>query len=708
MNCEQARNGLLPANFDGLEDKESQALENHLSTCEACQSLDAEVLDALSLLEAPAVKAPEAAWDKIKSRIHEDIARKPLKPQLKIAVSCTYCKGELERAESVFCGSCLAPHHPACFEEYGRCSNLGCAETRTVKPLETPGRRFPMPALQAKETKPPTRRRAKVAAALIFGATAAFGVAALVDEPKTISSNDIALEAPVARPILKKVRTQYRQILDPRIQDITVDRDGDVWFGLKQEGPEAFQAFKVSFKDALQRKRSGQEDLVIENGLLAVHGDDGRFVAQSAGEDEEAFALVDGVVKAVALPSSSAALGGLDPHIVQLPDGESYLGQDKYGRVFARALSQQIVVYDPWATGRYPKALEDAVAGLPFMNSSQVMLFGSQLPRLYPQGPEPLKLPAISNAYPLKDGGLFFLYKEGGVFYSGQFKSDGTYVAGTQAVLTGRSGSASLISLLESHRDLLTKQLDPTAKSFGPIKLAADEERLWVLDGLELRCLSSEGSQSKLNLDKALKHNALFPAPYDGVFLVQDNRRLDHITVDQGAVTVAKMGVTVADPLELFSGPRETLWHPLSAKNLVECNWQGSNRDELGHEATPKLSLGDKVLAVKNGALVTWDGTWEKRLLPELTKSSRVLHDKASRRLVILSPEKSASLRLRLVNLSGGSKKKSLAAEVDWSVLIPAPAKPDALKASFVASGKLWIGESESQLKAISLPPRVN
>ena len=51
-------------------------------------------------------------------------------PGLVIALSCSFCRGALTREEAIYCASCLAPHHPECFREHGRCSVMGCGEQR--------------------------------------------------------------------------------------------------------------------------------------------------------------------------------------------------------------------------------------------------------------------------------------------------------------------------------------------------------------------------------------------------------------------------------------------------------------------------------------------------------------------------------------------------------------------------------------------------
>ncbi len=63
----------------------------------------------------------------------EALVGKPAEP-VRASLRCSYCHGELARGASAYCASCLAPHHSDCFREYGRCSALGCGETRLVPP----------------------------------------------------------------------------------------------------------------------------------------------------------------------------------------------------------------------------------------------------------------------------------------------------------------------------------------------------------------------------------------------------------------------------------------------------------------------------------------------------------------------------------------------------------------------------------------------
>lgn len=64
------------------------------------------------------------------------------------AMSCTFCHDRLTRDASVFCATCLAPHHDECFREHRRCAAPGCSESRVVRPADpsaTRPRRFRWP-----------------------------------------------------------------------------------------------------------------------------------------------------------------------------------------------------------------------------------------------------------------------------------------------------------------------------------------------------------------------------------------------------------------------------------------------------------------------------------------------------------------------------------------------------------------------------------
>lgn len=83
---------------------------------------------ALAFEPAP---LPASAWEELEAKlVAEDEAPR-------VTLSCTYCHDGLNPSAGqalAYCASCLAPHHRDCFDDHGRCSAPGCAETRWVEP----------------------------------------------------------------------------------------------------------------------------------------------------------------------------------------------------------------------------------------------------------------------------------------------------------------------------------------------------------------------------------------------------------------------------------------------------------------------------------------------------------------------------------------------------------------------------------------------
>lgn len=153
---------LLAAHALGALDPSAGALvRDHLRGCPRCRAAETETRACLALVTAPPVAPPAELWDRIRLRIERSEAADPVRggaPDVVIALSCSFCRGGLVRDEAVYCASCLAPHHPDCFRDYGRCSVMGCAEPRVVRPSELPRGVERRPARAAPE-KPGSRRR---------------------------------------------------------------------------------------------------------------------------------------------------------------------------------------------------------------------------------------------------------------------------------------------------------------------------------------------------------------------------------------------------------------------------------------------------------------------------------------------------------------------------------------------------------------------
>lgn len=141
--CDAVRELLAAHALDALAPTEATLVRDHLRDCPACREAETQARADVDVIEAPEVAPPPEAWARIRQRIAAGQAGdEPVRahdapePGALIAVSCSFCRGTLARVDSVYCASCLAPHHPDCWREYGRCSVMGCGEQRVVRPTE--------------------------------------------------------------------------------------------------------------------------------------------------------------------------------------------------------------------------------------------------------------------------------------------------------------------------------------------------------------------------------------------------------------------------------------------------------------------------------------------------------------------------------------------------------------------------------------------
>lgn len=120
-----------------LEETEEALYTAYAADHPEAEAVLEEARKDLEHLAAPPVAAPESAWLKIQDQLRHKRAgsepAQPLSPDDVILVSCSYCRDGLERGATVYCASCLAPHHGDCFREHGRCSVMGCGETQIVR-----------------------------------------------------------------------------------------------------------------------------------------------------------------------------------------------------------------------------------------------------------------------------------------------------------------------------------------------------------------------------------------------------------------------------------------------------------------------------------------------------------------------------------------------------------------------------------------------
>lgn len=156
MKACEAVDALLTAHLLGALDGNEEALvEDHLLGCAICRSARQDTARCLDEVNAPPEAPPPQVWSAIRARIERAGGDDPVRDaslEAVIHLACSFCRGGLVRRNAVYCASCLAPHHSDCFDEYGRCSVMGCGEQRVVLP-----RALPRPVAQPIEAPAPKR-----------------------------------------------------------------------------------------------------------------------------------------------------------------------------------------------------------------------------------------------------------------------------------------------------------------------------------------------------------------------------------------------------------------------------------------------------------------------------------------------------------------------------------------------------------------------
>lgn len=156
MKACEAVDALLTAHLLGALDGSEEALvEDHLTSCATCRAARQDTARCLEEVAAPPEAPPPQVWNAIRARIERAGGDDPVRDadaEAVIHLACSFCRGGLIRRNAVYCASCLAPHHSDCFDEYGRCSVMGCGEQRVVLPraLPRPPERPPEPPRRAR------------------------------------------------------------------------------------------------------------------------------------------------------------------------------------------------------------------------------------------------------------------------------------------------------------------------------------------------------------------------------------------------------------------------------------------------------------------------------------------------------------------------------------------------------------------------------
>jgi hypothetical protein len=203
--CDAVQELLAAHELEALGATEQALVDHHLGECDPCQVAQDETAACLALIEAPPVAAPPAVWGKIRARIEREGAADPVRdgaPSPVIALSCSFCRGGMTRGDSVYCASCLAPHHPECFREHGRCTVMGCGEESVVRPADLP----PLRIDTRRRPRRGPRRQRWLLGGLASLVAAGAGVAALTDEPEAATPPTWELRSDLSIPYRVDIR----------------------------------------------------------------------------------------------------------------------------------------------------------------------------------------------------------------------------------------------------------------------------------------------------------------------------------------------------------------------------------------------------------------------------------------------------------------------------------------------------------------------
>lgn len=167
LQHEAANEALAWAPFDrhgDLLSEERAALRQHVDGCERCQEDEAGLARFLGAWERVVAEdrgepGPnlDLVWERVQGELAakekpalEKPAREEPAPSVELGAgievrrlgdertpsTCAFCHGYLAQRGRVLCRSCGAPHHLGCFRAHGRCSTMGCAQTRFERPKE--------------------------------------------------------------------------------------------------------------------------------------------------------------------------------------------------------------------------------------------------------------------------------------------------------------------------------------------------------------------------------------------------------------------------------------------------------------------------------------------------------------------------------------------------------------------------------------------
>jgi len=759
MTCEEVRQDTLPLRFDGLSSERAEAVAEHLADCQNCASLLASVDSALRLLRRPTVKAPVTAWEALKGRIEADVAKEAAAPKLKISVSCCFCKGGLERSEALFCGSCLAPYHGDCFAEYGRCVNLGCEETRTVKPLELVERRGAEPArttLAIGKPKSPAPRPRGLIVAFATAVTVGVGVGVAALRPDRAERIPAPNPVDFSTPALPTLSITNRPILRPpgsaplyrlSVDGVSFDRDGEPWFYVyrenhrskilianRNERPLDPGGAANSIASAIKEKQAGRGAYLLVGAQLIEQEPSGRLVFALEGAPNETLACQDGHLSIIRQATRPLVEVKSSPYPwlkfrsgIAIAKGEelvaaaaeSFLGVDRWGRVYTR-FDKAIWVRDPWGDGMAHGELRPEIE-----RDFPALLLG-----LSPNTRD-LDRSLIAKASRFIHPRASLQPLRGGLFINGALLQK----TGPGALRLVSGASAKVAKRLASNRLAIAAGYDPSLPAYGSGALVVDDQSCaWFLQGGMLH-IAGEGfsfTTQSLGLVPGLPGNGsvgalrtILPNP-EGAGVIGSLKLADRTrfvilhVVEKNSIRVEMTSATgIEGRRQIVLSPDRQVWlrSPTESPRLL--SWQGENRDGLAAEGTALLATKGLVWVRTKAGLRTWDGHWERPLPAVIPDSASLAHDRA--RSVVLawwaerSPAGTGNWELKIESLileapgarSGGASKSSFRRGARLRVSLPKGLSGASFSgAGQVAGGRLWLQlERTGRPFAVLLPP---
>jgi hypothetical protein len=289
--CPEWRARLPKALLGVLADDDAEAYAIHRTECPACAGL-CELLETTMHPTQKTLPAPEKTRKRLEERIDPGAGPTAEELGIQVAVSCCYCHDRMGRKEAAFCSTCLAPHHPDCFEEHARCATPGCVGTEVV---------YPSARREPERVNLFSRFKASPIAVLLLTAVAAFGGADVYNTLNTVPNEEAAFAdlvepvglvsvageslsgspTPLTKPAVKDVHELVTLQEDPLLLEVpagshTLSELFDRWcaaHGLSGSTDKQVEMLKVDFPTARSLDRVQFRALLEAQDVVLVVGE---------------------------------------------------------------------------------------------------------------------------------------------------------------------------------------------------------------------------------------------------------------------------------------------------------------------------------------------------------------------------------------------------------------------------------------------------